>query len=249
MESRWSHQTYYQRCRDDESYLFASTSMMIYSELNRSLRTMCIYLLFQMGPSRNVPLKSNDSICVQPGIVMRQLYNSIWSIYCILCSIQSNILLMFTGSTQLGDSEVQGLNTVITILQMSSNGISRATEGKKNPVMVSYQFPFNRSHLKSQPGYCATMINLEKRHQACSTSHSLEDLTAGSIAEKLRQKAQKSNYQGWGRDRSHTQGQLLPKLISQLCLSFLIYQVGIIKYVPQMSIVRTTGALRQVPGT
>lgn len=223
--------------------------MMIYSELNRSLRTMCIYLLFQRGSRRNVPLKSNDSIRVQPGIIMRQLYNSIWSIYCILCSIQSNILLMFTGSTQLGESEAQVLNTVITILQMSSNGISKATEGKKNPVMVSYQLPCNRSHLNSQPGYCATVINLEKGHQACSTSHPLGDLRVGSVAEKLRQKAQKSNYQGWGGDRGHTQGQLLPKLISQLCLSFLIYQVGIIKYLPEMSIVKTKGALRQVPGT
>lgn len=79
---------------------------------------------------------------------------------------------------------------------MSSNGISKATERKKNPVMVSNIFPSNRSYLKSQSGYYATMVNLEKGHQACSTSHSMEECGGvGNIVEKLRQKA-KSNYQG-----------------------------------------------------
>lgn len=96
---------------------------------------------------------------------------------------------------------------------MSSNGISRATERKKNPVMVSYQSPFKRSHLKSQPGYCATMINLEKGHQACYTSHSMEDCGVGHIAEKLRQKTSQITRDRVG-DMCHTQGQLLPRCMT-----------------------------------
>lgn len=74
VENRWSHQVYYQRCWDDESYLSASTTMVIYSELNHGLRTMCGYLLLKMGPSTNVPFQSNGSKVILPSIIMPQPY-------------------------------------------------------------------------------------------------------------------------------------------------------------------------------
>lgn len=80
---------------------------------------------------------------------------------------------------------------------MSSNGIHGVTEGKEDLSMISHQFPFNISHVKSQPSYYATMITKPGEGRPCFPYvPSPKARRGGSVAEKLGERALNLHCQG-----------------------------------------------------